>query len=85
MGCIHTLYAIIPAETSNSTQPIPPMKKNEHSSLDIFGYLFSLSVLKMDGSKKRHFWQLEKDNEVAPPQHGHWAYSGTCSVYNGAF
>ena len=53
------------------------MKKNEHSSLDIFGYLFSLSVLKMDGSKKRHFWQLEKDNEVAPPQHGHWAYSGT--------
>ena len=56
MGCIHTLYTIIPAETSNSTQPIlPPMKKNEHSSLDIFGYLFSLSVLKMDGSKNAIF------------------------------
>ena len=56
MGFIHTLYAIIPAATSDSTQPIiPPMKKNEHSSLDIFGYLFSLSVLKMDGSKNAIF------------------------------
>ena len=60
------------------------MKKNEHSSLDIFGYLFFLSV-ENGWKQKRHFWQLEKDNEVAPPQHGHWAYSGTCSVYNGAF
>jgi len=80
-----------------ATQPNPNHHTTNEEKWTQFIRHFWLSFFSLcveNGWKqKRHFWQLEKDNEVAPPQHGHWAYSGTmryfkaewCEQYYGKF